>query len=1053
MSARTPSIAANGDIRVAAGETLRIDLASSLTVGGAPIDLTGRTFAMTVYRAVDETEVQSVTATASGTSVSLVIAGASFREWRDTLSGVALRVMITELLAPAEDGSPQVATITDGSLTINRGPKTITPDESATATGPVIQVIFAPGSLKISREGSPGLPASAAPESIIVANNIAAVQSVSGNIATVTTVATNIANINAAAGAITNINAVAGSLANINTVAAQASAITTVATNITPIGTVATNIGVIASVNAMGGQIVAVANIAGDVTTVAGISGAVTTVAGNAASISTVAGGIANVNLVGNDLALGGSSLIAQAMPAATQTAADRVQTGLDRTQTGADVVSANASAQQAGASALSAGAKPIVYTPTGYDGTSANTVPLGVKSIAITTAGSGGTNGLGYAGGTTGTPPSGFAWTYDIVGGSAVNPQVVNPGLTSSVGSFALTFPGGSLTGSPAATATTGSTIPDNGSYVTPSSTLGYMALWKKTVGSTVPAPFNDQFGNQILVPTNNALTGLTALNATIRVYQAGQLDQSGNQLPGFLICDQATGKFFFGVTFDGKTRVARNGWDEVATLKDIPLGLVNYPTGTPLLVAGTNVGGSLMLGAEPDGTMKLGRLLVARDPRRMAVEFNPIPATFGGSAIGADAMLRALVKSPGYLSEVYFEYTWYRSTATLSLGFWYLATIYKCVRLNNSFEVTRVAPMLGGGASGFGVWAEGTTGAIGSASVTNGSNVVTVTSITSGPGLAVGQLLKPGPGSALGSGGTPPINPSGVIITGQLTGTTGGIGTYTMASAAAGSATGVYWSDGTSIDKPGEVRVMTTPANFVGLPAHGNCYPVPLGPRNVTNDPLILLDTATGMIELTDFTKKQRFYATELRMFQNTKSLRSRATPLASTTNGFVHEFEDYRLNAQDQLRHSCVSIFQEQFTGTGYYPLLTLAQTFVHARRDYINGAAGPEFFTLPTQMDNLTVADNVPGVGQLIYSSGTEVCEVNVGTPKMWAPGNTPWGPMIRPGFDNFQIKRQVDQNKAYWGLGSTAYSDIFGNTLGQMAANEVWKREYSMKFTA
>ncbi len=213
-----------------------------------------------------------------------------------------------------------------------------------------------------------------------------------------------------------------------------------------------------------------------------------------------------------------------------------------------ASALAAATSADEALAAAVSKGVKDIKYTPAGFDGTSVNTVPLGVVGINITAGGSGGTTGTGYAGGTTGTPPPGFAWTYDIAGGAAVNPVIVNKGETNSIGSFTLTLPNGGLAGSPAATATTGSAIKDNDTYLTPAASLGYLAMWKKGVGSTVPAKVFEKDGTtQVMSALKDAIDRVLVVYPTIGEWLEVIVD--------------STGRIVAGRKFDGTTWETRAG------------------------------------------------------------------------------------------------------------------------------------------------------------------------------------------------------------------------------------------------------------------------------------------------------------------------------------------------------------------------------------------------------------------------------------------------------------------------------------------------------------
>ena len=289
----------------------------------------------------------------------------------------------------------------------------------------------------------------------------------------------------------------------------------------------------------------------------------------------------------------------------------------------------------------------------------------------------------------------------------------------------------------------------------------------------------------------------------------------------------------------------------------------------------------------------------------------------------------------------------------------------------------------------------------------------------------------------------------PAGTTIIALGTGT-GGLGTYTLSDNANATAANVDATTlGTSVDFPAEVRYALSPFNFAGQGNHQNNHPVAHGPRNVGTAPLLFLDG----VEI-DVTVKGRYYATEWRFLQNSKVLRSRNPPLASTGAGFAVEFEDIRLNARDQLRHRCLTVFLEQFTGAGYYPLLTLAQTWTRYRRDYVNGLGGPQWFTLPGGYTPGT-DDPVSGVTDVIYSSGTALCEIHFDDTKIWAAGKRPRRAfLLAPTAEYHNVKLEADQHKQYCSVeGPTAVVLPNGSTSGRFEVGDVLEREYTLKLTA
>lgn len=171
-----------------------------------------------------------------------------------------------------------------------------------------------------------------------VAGIAANVVSVAGIGAAVATVAGIAANVTAVAGNAANVNTVASNIANVNLVAGVApdlSSILAIQGQIVTVAGIAANVTTVAGIAA---NVTTVAGIAANVTAVAGNTGNVNTVAGNMAAVTTVAGGIGSVGAVAADLALGGTSLIAQALPAAASAAASAASasTAADRAEAAA---------------------------------------------------------------------------------------------------------------------------------------------------------------------------------------------------------------------------------------------------------------------------------------------------------------------------------------------------------------------------------------------------------------------------------------------------------------------------------------------------------------------------------------------------------------------------------------------------------------------------------------------------------------------------------------------------------------------------------------------
>ena len=159
MSGRAPYFGPSGDCRISAGEILNIKVTIRESRDGADLDVTGRTFALSVYRATDEGEIYSTSAVGVGTSAMLSADGDTTRGWRDQYQGVPLRIMVVELF----DGG--FSTLSDGGLNVVAASRSLVPgDNQPTDTGPVVQIVFVETSnqslyLAIGAPGRPGVDA------------------------------------------------------------------------------------------------------------------------------------------------------------------------------------------------------------------------------------------------------------------------------------------------------------------------------------------------------------------------------------------------------------------------------------------------------------------------------------------------------------------------------------------------------------------------------------------------------------------------------------------------------------------------------------------------------------------------------------------------------------------------------------------------------------------------------------------------------------------------------------------------------------------------------
>jgi len=177
---------------------------------------------------------------------------------------------------------------------------------------------------------------------------------------------------------------------------------------------------------------------------------------------------------------------------------------------TGATTATAQATIATTQASlALTAGSTGNPY-PNAY----ASTLPKGVTSIAINTAGTGGTSGtyaLGVSGG-----PTGFAGTYTISGGGVTAIAITNSGLSTTTSAPTLSFPSGSVTGA-AATATVATLVIDQKTYWVASADSSQLLLYGNNAGAVAAAPFG---GTQLVLygkaAVDTALVDVALLSTT---------------------------------------------------------------------------------------------------------------------------------------------------------------------------------------------------------------------------------------------------------------------------------------------------------------------------------------------------------------------------------------------------------------------------------------------------------------------------------------------------------------------------------------------------------
>ena len=184
-------------------------------------------------------------------------------------------------------------------------------------------------------QGNRGASGEASAESVIVANNIAAVNSVATSIANINAVATNIGGINTVVTDIADVATVADRIADVRSVASSATNVNSVGSSITSVNTVADRIADVSSVasnatnvNSVGSSITSVNTVASNntnVTTVATNMPAVTTVATNIPAVTTVATNITDILAV-EELAQAAEDASTQAIASAASAAASAAQ-------------------------------------------------------------------------------------------------------------------------------------------------------------------------------------------------------------------------------------------------------------------------------------------------------------------------------------------------------------------------------------------------------------------------------------------------------------------------------------------------------------------------------------------------------------------------------------------------------------------------------------------------------------------------------------------------------------------------------------------------------
>lgn len=209
------------------------------------------------------------------------------------------------------------------------------------------------------------------------------------------------------------------------------------------------------------------------------------------------------------DLASTAASAAAAAVSATTAT----TQATTATTQAGIATTQASLATTQAGL-ALTAGSTGNPY-PNAY----ASTLPKGVTSVAIGTAGSGGTAGtyaLGVSGG-----PTGFAGTYTISGGGVTAITITNPGLATTTTAPTLSFPSGGVTGA-AATATVSTLVPTTGRYWAATSDSKGIALWSND-GTATPAAVLNPDATQVVLYGKAAIDAFVASGLQTDITTAG--------------------------------------------------------------------------------------------------------------------------------------------------------------------------------------------------------------------------------------------------------------------------------------------------------------------------------------------------------------------------------------------------------------------------------------------------------------------------------------------------------------------------------------------------
>jgi len=504
--------------------------------------------------------------------------------------------------------------------------------------------------------------------------------------------------------------------------------------------------------------------------------------------------------------------------------------------------------------------------------------------------------------------------------------------------------------------------------------------------------------------------------LPAELVSYTDSAVMSDGNVVPPFAVISEQDGRLAFwvdsaGKVYTGEGEVQAKPSDGVQRVQGIDDGLYGIAFGSST--------GRITGGFANDGTFYAGRIVNESDPLSLLVDID-----------GVNGYVYVYTPSQGP-SQLWYRWTYLRSSASVSLNLWIMDTVQICRRLGGGWDFSRVAT------------ATATVAA-------NAVSAVTVTSSGEGYTSAPDVVFDGGGGSGATATATIDSNGfvTGVTVTAGGTGYTSAPGVRLRASNNAevlgGGASDVVWiesSDGSSksIDYPAQ----TVAESFIGSTAHGDEYPANMSVSGGSAVPLILVDGISY-----DPAARARVVGREFRMIQKSTLLRGRSpAQVNGTDTPWASQVKTWVLTSNGGMNFTLDATTSEQFTGSVYAPLLTTQTMFNAGWRD--DGKS----MLIPTDYDSAAIANDVSGIRSfLMRSTSHGSVEVSVSDPEIYASGEYPYGTRTEPGYDSHLMRVTGGYHKHYWTLGG-ALVNVGGTDYPRLSSGTRLRRSYKMKFTA